>query len=60
MWEMVKVLAAVINRSGAKEMFKDGGEYQETVNENFESDLKAIDPGFEISSCKEIMDGLDK
>ena len=60
MWEMVKVLAAVINPSAAKEMFREDEDSQETLNENFEADLKAIDPGFEMSSCKEIMDGLDK
>ena len=58
---LVKLLASVINPHVAKTMFaEENGESQETINVNFESDIKAIDPGFDMSSCKEIMDGFDQ
>ena len=41
-------------------MFKEDGDLLETVNENFEADLKRIDPGFDLANCQDILDGLDR
>jgi hypothetical protein len=60
MWDMVKLLAAVINPTAAKEMFREDGENIETYNENFEADLKKIDPGLDLSACREVLESLDK
>lgn len=60
MWEMVKTLAFATNPTIAKEMFrKDGGESLETINENFERDIKAIDPYFDMDNFKDIAEGLE-
>ena len=60
MWEMVKLLAAVINPVIAKDLLKDDKTSEEVVDSNFEETLKRMDPNFDFASYKQITDSIEQ
>ena len=59
MWDMVKLLAVVINPVIAKELLKDDSPSIEVTDSNFEETLKRMDPNFDFASYKQVTDSLE-
>ena len=54
----LKILCSFINPEAAKEVF--GGDKEKVESENFFDDMKAMDPNFDESQYREILDALKR
>lgn len=57
LWNALRLLCTFINPQAAEKVFK---EPEVSVNVGFEDNLKALDPNFDISKYKDVLDALDK
>ena len=55
MYNLVKLVCTISNPSVAKAAF-NADTQEQTVNDNFENDLKSIDPNFKMDEYKEFLE----
>lgn len=55
---MCKMVCTMVNPEAAKKVFRDEEELV-TENSNFEADIKAMDPKFDVNSISDLMGDED-